>query len=38
MNSKVFILKSIYPLGVLAIDLLLMLFVEVDYIKQKWER
>ena len=38
MNSKVFILKSIYPLDVLAIDLLLMLFVEVDYIKQKWER
>ena len=37
MNSKVFILKSIYPLDVLAIDLLLMLFVEVDYIKKKWE-
>ena len=37
MNSKVFILKSLYPLGVLVIDLLLMLFVEVDYIKKKSE-
>ena len=37
MNSKVFILKSLYPLDVLVIDLLLMLFVEVDYINQKSE-